>query len=153
MHGCLRPRTVQNRRATPAPLTGIPSNWAELVVAMAKGYRARRLVRPHRVKRKHDLAAALHPAAMLGHAVFANVKRVENGGAVRSQVEGENSFGRICRRGVTLVSTSKISSLPPDKAGSLPGRARQLCSGAGAHHEPAKHHKGTRKLGMDTKKS
>ncbi len=122
---------------------------------MAKGYRARRLVGPHWVKRKDDLATALHPAAMLGHAVFANVKRVENGGAVRSQVEGEDPFGRICRRGVTLVSTSKISSLPPDKAdGSLPGRrVRQLCSGARGHNEPAKRHQGTRKLGMDAKKS
>jgi hypothetical protein len=121
---------------------------------MAKGYRAGRLVGPHRVKRKHDLAAALHPAAVLGHAVFANVKRVENGGAVQSQVEGEDPFGRICRRGVALVSTRKISSLPPYKAdGSLPGRARQLRSGARGHNEPAKRYQGTRKLGTDAKKS
>ena len=83
---------------------------------MAKGYRAGRLVRPHRVKRKHDLAAALHPAAMLGHAVLANVKSVENGCAIRSQAEGENPFRRIGRRRVALISTSKISLLPPGKA-------------------------------------
>jgi hypothetical protein len=53
---------------------------------------------------------------MLGHPVFANVKGVENGCAVRSQVESEDPFRRIRRRRVALVSTSEISLLPPDKA-------------------------------------
>jgi hypothetical protein len=90
---------------------------------MAKGDWAGRLVRPHGVKRKHDLAAALHPAAMLGHAVLANVKRIENGCAIRSQVESEDPFRNIGRRRVALISTGKISLLPPDKADiSGPGR-------------------------------
>jgi hypothetical protein len=121
---------------------------------MTKGYRAGRLVRPHRVKRKHNLAAALHPAAMLGHAVFANVKRVENGRAVWGQVEGEDPFRRIRRRRVTLISTSKISLLPPRKADSnVPGRALQLCSVASGWNEPAKRQQVTRKLGANAKKS
>ncbi len=121
---------------------------------MTKGYRAGRLVGTHRVKGKHDLAAALHPAAMLGHAVFANVQRVENGCAVRRQVEGEDPFGRICRRRVALVSASKISLLPPDKAdGSLPGRARHLCSGTSGRNEPAKHRQGAREPGADANNS
>jgi hypothetical protein len=116
LRGFFWPRTVQNRRTSPAPLAGVPVNRAELVVAMAKGYWAGRLVGSHRVKRKHDLATALHPAAMLGHPVFANVKGVENGCAVRSQIEGEDPFRGIGRRRVALISTSKISILPPDKA-------------------------------------
>jgi len=70
----------------------------------------------HGVKRQHDLAAILHPAAMLGHPVFANVKSVENGCAIRSEVEGEDPFRGIGRRRVALISTSKISILPPGKA-------------------------------------
>jgi hypothetical protein len=70
----------------------------------------------HRVKRKHDLATALHPAAMLGHSVFANVKGVENRCAIRSEVKGEDPFRGIGRRRVALISTSKISILPPGKA-------------------------------------
>jgi hypothetical protein len=121
---------------------------------MAKGDRAGRLVRTHGVKRKHDLAASLHPAAMLGHAVFAKVKRVENGCAIRSQVEGEDPFRRIRRRRVTLISTSKISLLPPGEADSSgPGRALQLCSGASGWNEPAKRQQETRKLWTDAYES
>jgi hypothetical protein len=121
---------------------------------MAKGDRAGRLVRAHGVKRKHDLAASLHPAAMLGHAVLAKVKRVENGCAIRSQVEGEDPFRRIRRRRVTLISTGKISLLPPGKADSSgPGRALQLCSGASGWNEPAKRQQETRKLWTDAYKS
>jgi hypothetical protein len=89
---------------------------AELVVAMAKGYWTRWLVRSHGIKCKHNLATVLHPAAMLGHPVFANVKGVENGRAIRGEVEGEDPFRRIGRRRVALISTSKISILPPGKA-------------------------------------
>jgi hypothetical protein len=121
---------------------------------MAKGDRAGRLVGTHGVKRKHDLAASLHPAAMLGHAVFAKVKRVENGCAIRSQVEGEDPFRRIRRRRVTLISTSKISLLPPGKADSSgAGRALQLCSGASGGNEPAKRQQETRKLWTDAYES
>jgi hypothetical protein len=121
---------------------------------MAKGDRAGRLVRTHGVKRKHDLAASLHPAAMLGHAVFAKVKRVENGCAIRSQVEGEDPFRRIRRRRVPLISTSKISLLPPGKADSSgPGRALQLCSGGSGWNEPAKRQQETRKLWTDAYES
>jgi len=121
---------------------------------MAKGDRAGRLVGTHGVKRKHDLAASLHPAAMLGHAVFAKVKRVENGCAIRSQVEGEDPFRRIRRRRVTLISTSKISLLPPGEADSSgPGRALQLCSGASGWNEPAKRQQETRKLWTDAYES
>jgi hypothetical protein len=83
---------------------------------MAKGYWTRGLVRPHGVKRKHNLAAVLHPAAMLGHLVFANVQGVKNGCAIRSEVEGEDPLRGIGRRRVALISTSKISILPPGKA-------------------------------------
>jgi len=121
---------------------------------MAKGDWAGRLVRPHGVKRKHDLAAGLHPAAMLGHAVLANVKRVENGCAIRSQVEGEDPFRRIRRRRVALISTGKISLLPPGKADSSgPSRVLQLCSGASGWNEPAKRQQETRKLWTDANKS
>ena len=91
-------------------------NRAELVVAMPKGYWTRRLVGSHGVKRKYDLATALHPAAVLGHPVFADVKGVENGCAIRSEVEGEDPFRGIGRRRVALISTSKINILPPGKA-------------------------------------
>jgi hypothetical protein len=83
---------------------------------MAKGDWTRRLVGSHGIKREHDLATALHPAAMLGHPVFADVKGVENGCTIRSKVEGEDPFRGIGCRRVALVSTSKISILPPDKA-------------------------------------
>jgi len=145
---------MQNRRPGTAPLTGIPSNRAQLVVTMAKGDRAGRLVRPHGVKRKHDLAAAPHPAAMLGHAVLANIKSVENGCAIRSQAEGENPFRRIRRRRVALISTSKISLLPPGKVdGEVSGRALHLRSGVSGGDEPAERQQGTRKLGTDAKGS
>jgi hypothetical protein len=138
LHGCFRPRPVKNWRASPAPLTGVPVNWAELVVAMAKGYWAWWLVRSHGVKGKHDLATVLHPAAMLGHLVFANVKGVENGCAIRSEVEGENPFRGIRRRRVALISTSKISILPPGKA-----YRTQLGSGTNGWNQPAKRQQGT----------
>jgi hypothetical protein len=86
------------------------------MVAMAKGYWTRRLVLSHGVKGKHNLATVLHPAAMLGHLVFANVKGIENGCAIRSKIEGEDPFCGIGRRRVALISTSKISILPPGKA-------------------------------------
>ena len=98
-------RTVKDGRPSPAPLTGIPVDRAEFVVAMAKSDGAGRPVRTHRIKGKHNLAAALRPAAMLGRVVFADVKRGEDRGAVRSQVEGEDPFRRIGRRRMTLVGT------------------------------------------------
>ena len=111
-------------------------------------------MRPHGVERKYDLAAVLHPAAMLGHAVFADVKGVKNGRTVRSQVEGEDPLRRIRRRRVALISTSKISPLPPGKAdGDVSSRARQLGSGANGRNEPAKRHQGTRKVGTDANKA
>jgi hypothetical protein len=116
LYGCFWPRAVQDWRTSPAPLAGVPVNRAEFVVAMAKGYWTRRLVGSHGVKRKYDLATALHPAAMLGHPVFADVKGVKDGCTVRSEVEGKDPFRRIGRRRIALVSTSKISILPPDKA-------------------------------------
>jgi hypothetical protein len=135
---------VQNRRTSPAPLTGVPVDRAELVVAMAKGYWTRGLVRSHGVKCKHDLTTGLHPAAMLGHPVFANVKGVENGCAIRSEVEGEDPFRGIGCRRVALISTSKISILPPGKAyRSGPGGALQLGSGTNGWNEPAKRQQGT----------
>jgi hypothetical protein len=95
---------------------------------MAEGYGAGWLVGPHGVKRKHYLAAVLHPAAMLGHAVLANVKRVENGCAIRSQVEGEDPFCRIRRGRVALISTNKISLLLPGKGdGNVRRRALEWC--------------------------
>jgi hypothetical protein len=143
---------VQNGRPAAAPLTGIPSDRAELVVAMAKGDRAGGLVRPHRVKRKDDLAAALHPATMLGHAVFANVKGIEDGCAVRSQVEGKDPFCCVCRRCVALIGTAKVGLLPPEKADSnVPGRTLRLRSGATGRDEPAKRQEKARMRG--TKKS
>ncbi len=91
---------------------------------------------------------------MLGHAVLANVKSVENGCAIRSQAEGENPFRGIGRRRVALISTSKISLLPPDKAdGEVLGRGLDLRSGASGWDEPAERQQGTRKLGADAKKS
>jgi hypothetical protein len=121
---------------------------------MAKGNRAGWLVRPHGIKRKHDLAATPHPTAMLGHAVLADVKSVESGGAIRSQAEGENPFRRIRRRRVALISTSKISLLPPDKAdGEVLGRALHLRSGASGWDEPAERQQGTRKLRTEAKES
>jgi hypothetical protein len=121
---------------------------------MAKGYWTRRLVGSHGVKGKHNLATVLHPAAMLGHLVFANVKGVENGCAIRSEVEGEDPFRGIGRRRLTLISTSKISILPPGKGyRSGPGRALQLGPGAKGWNEPAKRQQKTRNLGTGAKQS
>ena len=136
---------MQNGRTSPAPLTGVPVNRAELVVAMAKGDWMRRLVGSHGVKRQHDLAAGLHPAAMLGHPVFADVKGVENGCAIRSKVEGEDPFRGIGRRRVALVSTTKISILSPEKGGpSGLGCGLRLISSANGWNQPAKRQQGTR---------
>jgi hypothetical protein len=110
---------------------------------MAEGYGAGRLVWPHRVKRKHDLAAVLHPAAMLGHAVLADVKRVENGCAIRGQVEGKDPFRRIRRRRLALISTCKISLLPPGKVDG--------CSRASRWKKETKNQQGNMKLGADEK--
>ena len=119
---------------------------------MAEGYWAGWLVRPHWVKRKHDLAALLHPAAMLSHAVLANVKRVENGCAIRSQIEGEDPFRRIRRGRVALISTNKISLLLPGKGdGDVPRRGLEWCSRASRWNKEAKSQQGTKKLGTGAK--
>ena len=82
---------------------------------------------------------------MLGHLVFANVKGVENGCAIRSEVEGEDPFRGIGCRRVALISTSKISILPPGKADrGGPGWALRLRPGANGWNEPAKRQQGTR---------
>jgi hypothetical protein len=120
---------------------------------MAKSDWTGRLVRPHGVKRQDDLAAALHPAAMLAHAVFANVKRIEDSCAIRSQVERKDPFRGIGRGCVTFVSPSEISLLPPGKtnrSGSI--RARQLAPVARDRYEPAKRQQVATELGTDAKK-
>lgn len=115
---------------------------------MTKGYGTGWLMGPHGVKSKHDLAAALHPAAVLGHAVLADVKSIENRRAIRSQVEGEDPLCGIGRRRVTLISASRISLLPPDKGGSsYPGQALRRGSEARAWNEPAERQQTTGKPG------
>ena len=145
---------MEYRWSAAAPLAQIPSDGAEFVAVMAKGDWPWRPVWPNWIKGKHDLAAGLGPAAMLRCIVFPDVEGVENGGAVGGQIEGEDPFRRIRRRRVTLISTGKISLLPPGKADSSgPGRALQLCSGASGWNEPAKRQQETRKLWTDAYKS
>jgi hypothetical protein len=121
---------------------------------VAESDRAWRLVRSYRVEGEHDLAATLLPPAMLGHAVFANVKCVENGRPVRRQVEGEDPLGCVRRRRVPLVSARKVSPLAPNKAGVRLSRwVRQLCPDARGHEQPTKSHQGNQNLSWDTEGS
>ena len=81
---------------------------AKLVVAMTKGQGAGGPVGADRVESNHDLAATPRPTATLGRVPFAN----KNGGkecrAVRTQVEGEDTFCRIRRGRMALVYTGQI---------------------------------------------
>ena len=123
---------MEDGRACPAPLTRIPVNRAELVVAMAKGYRAGRPVWTHGIKCENYFAATLGPTAMLRRVVLTYVQGGEHCRAIRSQVEGKDTSRRIGGRRMSLISTGEISLAHAGEHGS-----------AGRCNEPAKRHQAT----------
>jgi hypothetical protein len=95
---------MKDGRSGPSPFTGIPVDGAEFVPVMAKRYGPGGLIVPHRVKGKHNLAAALRPMTLLARVVFADVQRGKNRAAVGSEIECKDTLRRIGRRRVTLVN-------------------------------------------------
>lgn len=130
--------TVKDGRSSPAPLVGVPVDWAQLVVAMTKRNGPGRSIRPHRVKGKNDLPATLCPAATEGGVVFADVLGGEHGAAIRSEVEGKDPFRRIRRRCVALVDAGKIRLVPLGYQG-----------GEGGCKDPAKRQQGAGDMRTD----
>ena len=97
--------TVKGWRPRLSPLTRIPVEGAESVTALTKGDGVgRRPVCAHRIKSKNNLTAVLRPMAMLDRVVFTNEQRGEDRGAIRSQVESKDTFRRVGRGRMPLVS-------------------------------------------------